>query len=137
MLLGVSVVPMIVTASIIDGQNKVAQGFNEPMARRSQNVEIDPAPFDAIALSSPTESISDLVEPELSFQLVINSCGGRTGNANFRSAPRMVSQDAQADPLIRSVIPRYSVVGLTGQTSGEWIEVRWNGTAGYIHRCWR
>ena len=52
---------------------------------------------------------------------MINGCGGRIGNANFRSAPRMVSQDAQADPLMRSVIPYLSVVELTDQTSGEWI----------------
>ena len=137
MLLGVSFSPMIVTASIIDGQNKAAQGFNEPAARRSQNVEIAPAVEDAIAPSSPTVPTPDPVEPEPSFQLVIDSCGDQVGDANFRSAPEMVSQNSQSDPFIQSVIPHQMVVELTGQFSGEWMGVQWNGATGYIHRCWR
>lgn len=135
-----SVAPMIVTASIIDGQNKAAQGFNEPTARRSQNVEIAPNLL-AGALVNPTPQVQQITpspaSSEPSFQLTIHSCGGQIGDANFRSAPRMVSQSAKSDPLIQSVIPYQSVVELTGHFSGEWIGVRWNGATGYIHRCWR
>ena len=135
MLLGVFVVPMIVTASIIDGQNKAAQGFNDPTARRSQNVEIAPAVEDAIAPSSPTVPTPDPVEPEPSFQLVISQCGNQTGNANLRSGDDVIG-----------IISSGTIVDLTGKTSGEWVEVsgsHWptgenhpaTGT-GWIHECW-
>ena len=136
MLLGASVVPMIVTASIIDGQNKAAQGFNASMTRRSQNIEIA-SDLLVDTRAYPQQITLHPVVSEPSSQLVIDSCGGQISNANFRSAPRMISQDVQSDPFIQSVIPSQSVVELTGQSSGEWIEVRWNGTAGYIHRCWQ
>ena len=125
LLLGVSVAPMIVTASIIDGQNKAAQGFNEPTARRSQNVEIAPA----------TVPVPDSVEPKSSFQLVINVCGNRAGNANLRAGEDVIG-----------IISSGTVVNLTGKTSGEWVEVSgayWptgaehptTGT-GWVHKCW-
>lgn len=136
MLLGVSVVPMVVTASIIDGQNKVAQGFDEPTARRSQNVEIAPSPQYAIAPPSPTARGPDPVEPEPEFQLAINTCGSQAGNANLRVGDDVIG-----------IISAGTVVDLTGNVSGEWIEVsgaHWpiganhpiNG-AGWIHECWR
>lgn len=140
MLLGVSVAPMLVTASIIDGRNKAAQGFNEPTARRSQNVEIAPRPADSYMFPTAPQGqiISVRTKPDSALeQLVIERCGGQAGNANFRSSPSMVSQSQDVDPNIVTVISQYSVVEVTGRASGQWMEVVYGGVGGWINQCWQ
>ena len=135
MLLGVSIAPLIITASILDRPNKAVQGFDEPTARRSQNVEVAPAVSDAIAPLSATEPTPEPVEAEPTFQLVINACGAQSGNANLRVGDNVIG-----------VISKGTTVDLTGNVSGEWVEVsgshwptgtdeRTTGT-GWIHGCW-
>lgn len=140
-LLSAVVGPVLVTTSIIDGQNKSAQGLKHPTARRSQNVEIVPshiADSGMIPTIPQEQIISVLTTPEPALkQLVIDRCDGRVGNANFRSRPSMTSQSQDVDPNIVTVIPQYSVVEVTGQSSGQWMEVVYGGVGGWINQCWQ
>ena len=122
--------------------NSSTRQWDTSTARRSQNVEIAstfPTNFPAkipTAIDTqpqPPPSTVDISEP--SFQFVIQSCGSQAGNANLRAGSDVIG-----------IISAGTVVDLTGNVSGEWIEVfgsYWPTGAdhpttdpGWVHNCW-
>ena len=122
--------------------NRSDQQWDTSTARRSQNVEIAstfPTDFPTQISTSidiqpqPPPSTIDISEP--SFQFVIQSCGSQAGNANLRVGSDVIG-----------IISAGTVVELTGNVSGDWIEVfgpYWPTGAdhpttgpGWVHNCW-
>ena len=122
--------------------NSSAQQWDTSTARRSQNVEIAstfPTNFPKQIPNSidiqpqPPPSTVDISEP--SFQFVIQACGSQTGNANLRAGSDVIG-----------IISAGTVIDLTGNVSGDWIEVfgtYWPTGAehpttgpGWVHNCW-
>lgn len=130
LLLSAVIGPIIVTSSIVDRQNEVAQTYDKSTARRSQNVEIAPSTERAITALSPT-----LPTSAPSFSLEISHCADQPGNANLHNGDQVIG-----------IISSGTTVNLTGNVEGEWVEVsgsHWptgenhptTGT-GWIHQCW-
>ena len=142
-----------------EGQSKnnpkisAASVFPSPTVRRSQNIEISPKrPFPNTERTSPQifPSSHSISESEIKQfhpislkdgrgsgreKLTISSCNGQPGNANFRAGNEVIG-----------IISSGTVVELTGEESGEWVEaiaaywptnraIRETGKF-WINRCW-
>ena len=134
LLLSAVISPILVTTSIVDRQNEVAQTYNQSTVRRSQNIEIAPSTESAIAALSPTISTPTPTSAP-SFPLEISHCASQPGNANLHNGDQVIG-----------IISSGTTVNLTGNVVGEWVEVsgsHWptganrptTGT-GWIHQCW-
>lgn len=140
LLLGALLSPLIIGSFIIDTRAPATATPETEQPRKSTNItdlrtETKQA-IDNLVVNGnlSTDYYTESVEPVEHNTLIINTCYDKTGHANFRLEPTIISQ--QNDPGIHSVITNGTNVTLTGNSVGSWIEIINGELTGYIHKCW-